>query len=633
MSSIFGIVQFDQRPIDPANLQIMQEKLNHWNADDKNIWHNGSVGLGHLMLYNTPESLEERLPLHDALSELTITADARIDNRDELFEKLGIEHSLRKAMPDSTLILIAYQKYRGECVKYLIGDFAFAIWDEKEHQLFCARDHMGVKPFFYYKCDSFFAFATEKKGILDLPNIDTSIDRLFLYRYLVTSWEQDSDTTLYEKIKRIPPASALTLYSDKNQITLSRYWTLDAYKEIKLDSIEDYYEQLLYHFDEAVKCRTRTAFPIGAELSGGMDSSAITGAANNFLKQNNQYLITFSNTLPDGITDEKFLELDERKYIDAVIDFNKIEEYVYVTKDIWDNRLDEIDFSLYVDDGIESWKSLWLLPIKKAAMERNARTILSGFPGDQMVTTLSKTYFLDYLHNKQYRKYFLAVSEYKEPFSILLPFLPQKLKFLLYNIRNLTGRYNKAILDASTIYNIPENYKKRIRNFIWHDPVFQEINKSYKHFQKYMLLQPRISHRLESETRSGLYFRIEPRFPMADIRLTQFFSAMPNELKYGGSLRRNTYRNSVRKYLPFIILQRDTKYGSVAPFLQFQKTKIVNDVELLFQELPENSIIKNEIIEKHIKHLSQKRFSNKKKNKCLLPSLELMRWIQKGKVL
>jgi len=634
MSSIFGILQFHQKRIDLAELQTMQEKLNHWSADETGIWHSGSVGLGHLMLYNTPESLEEKLPLHDSTSGLTITAVARIDNREELFEKMGIEYSLRKRMPDSTLILIAYQKYGDECAKHLIGDFAFAIWNEKEHQLFCARDQMGVKPFFYYKNDHFFAFASEKKGILGLQQVDTTIDKLFLYRTMVIApYAQDFDATIYENIKRLPPANTLTLGVDKNQIRLNRYWTLDAFKEIKFDSTEDYYEQLLHHFDEAVKCRTRTDFPVGAELSGGLDSSAITGAAQAFLKQKNQHLITFSNTFPDGVTDAELLQLDERKYMDAAIEFNNIEEYVYVTGGIWKNRIEETDFDLSVNDGIDGVLSLWHVPIKKAAMAKNVRTILSGFPGDQMVTTLSKSYFLDYLYNKQYRKYLLAALRHNPSYNILFPLLPQSFKNWLNKTKNLLGFYSLQIQGASTIYNIPYSFKKSLRACIWQDPVFREIHKSYRHLQKYDLLKPMVPSRLESETRFGLYFRMEPRFPMADIRLTQFFLSMPNELKYGGSLRRNTYRNAVKKYLPPIILERDTKAGSIAPFMSLQRQTLLSDISSIFNELPGNGLIKKEPVQKNIKHIHQQGFTLENILKYRLPSIELMRWIQKNEEL
>jgi asparagine synthase (glutamine-hydrolysing) len=631
MSVIYGKCYFNKQQdakVIRNELSLMQNSLNHWNADDIGEWSNGTVGLGQLMLYNTPESLHEKLPLHNAITRLTITADARIDNRDELFETLNIGHDVRKDIADSSLILLAYEKYNENCVQHLIGDFAFVIYDEKEQKLFCARDHMGVKPFFYYKDDSFFAFASEKKGILVLPKIDKAIDLQFFYNKLIVFNDQPVDLTLYENIKRLPAAHALTVNVNTNKQQLKRYWALDAFKEIKLESNEEYYKQLLFHFEEAVKCRTRTAFPIGAELSGGMDSSAITGAAQYFLKQNKQQLITFSNTLPNEVMNENVLEANARKDIDEVIAFNHIEEYVYITERIWDNRVDEVDFGLYIDDGLESWNYFWQLPSKAAAMKKNVRTLFSGFPGDQMVTTHSKTWFLDLFYNKQYLKYLDGAIKSKKFFNILSPIIPFKLRYWVRRLKDHLGWYTRPIRQASQIYNIPNKYKKKLNDSLWLDPVYGERLKSYRHVEKFILLKPAVVHRLEAETRHGLYFRMEPRFPMADIRLTQYFLAMPNHLKYGGPLGRDTYRYTVKKYLPPRIQQKVNKGAGIAPFLDLRKNEGLNQLNLFLQELPENDLLKKAIIGKNMERILKKGFT--KTNRHRKPQLDIVRWMQKN---
>jgi asparagine synthase (glutamine-hydrolysing) len=633
MSVIYGKCylrqQHDVKNID-KELLLMQNSLNHWNADRSATWLNDSIGLGHLMLYNTPESLHEQLPFYDPSTATSITADARIDNRVELFEKLSIQLTEQNEITDSTLILKAYEKYGEDCVQHLIGDFAFAIYDEQKQQLFCARDQMGIKPFFYYNDADCFVFASEKKGILALPDTDKTIDRQFLYNKLIPFYDQPVDLTLYKKIKRLPPANSLTFNILKKEYNLKRYWTLDADKQIELDSIEEYHKQLLVHFDEAVRCRTRTAFPIGAELSGGLDSSAITGAAQKFLKQNNQHLLTFSNTLPNGVIDENLLQMDERKYMDEVIAFNHIEQPVYVTESVWDNKQEELDFALYVDDGLETWYPGWQLPGRKAAMERNVRTLLSGFPGDQMVTSLSKAWFLDHLEQKKYLKYVKGVSKPGEPFPILSPLIPHWFKYGVKIVKEQFGLYNPITKAASKIFHIPGRYKKKLEDYLWRDPVFRERLKSFRHWQKFILLKPIIAHRLESETRYSLYFRIEPRFPMADIRLTQFFSSIPNHLKYGGPLGRDIFRQSVGKYLPPLIRQRTGKMGSIAPFFKLPKTKGQISLSQLLKELPENELLNKADILKNIASPPLK--TNPRQNwiKRPVPTLDVIYWLQKN---
>jgi len=633
MSVIFGKCypnsQQDVKVIQ-NELLLMQNSLNHWNADSTGTWHNYFIGLGHLMLHNTPQSLHEKLPYYNPSTTISITADARIDNRDELFEKLNIPPIRQNEITDSELILKTYEKYAEGCVHHLIGDFAFVIYDEQKQQLFCARDHMGIKPFFYYHDANCFSFASEKKGILALPGINTTIDRQFLYNKLIPFYNQPVDLTLYKKIRKLPPANFLILDILKNEYRLKRYWTLDADKQIELSSPEDYHQQLLLHFEEAVRCRTRTAFPIGVELSGGLDSSAITGAAQSFLKENNQQLITFSNTLPDGVTDENLLQLDERKYMDEAIAFNHIEEPVYVTESIWNNGLEEADFAQFVDDGLETWYPGWQLPGRKAAMERNVRTMLSGFPGDQMVTSLSKAWFLDHFQQRKYLKYIESVSKSGEPFSLLAPIIPHWFKYGLKLIRERFGLYKQEVKAASKIFHIPSKYKKRMEDYLWRDPLFKAKFKSFRHWQRYVLLKPIITHRLEGETRYSLHFRVEPRFPMADIRLTQFFSSIPNHLKYSGPLGRDLFRQSLSKYLPTIIQQRTSKFGSIAPFLKLPKTKGQNPIIQIIKDMPENNLLKKTATLKNIEMPPLKIKMPDNWIKRPVPTFDIIYWLQKN---
>ena len=139
----------------------MNDRLSHRGPDGSNTWCEGPVAFGHQMLMTTPESLNENLPFHDEKAGLAITADARIDNRKELSKHLDIEDN--ENLADSYFILKAYEKWGENCPEKLLGDFAFAIWDSNKEQLFCARDHMGVKPFYYYLSDEPFSLQLRLK--------------------------------------------------------------------------------------------------------------------------------------------------------------------------------------------------------------------------------------------------------------------------------------------------------------------------------------------------------------------------------------------------------------------------------------------------------------------------------------
>ncbi|RYD59406.1 MAG: asparagine synthetase B [Sphingobacteriales bacterium] len=564
MSVIFGKVYLDQRSVEADDLDIMQNRLQHWKADATGCWRQDCTGLGHLMLYNTPESLSERLPFYDIESSVSITADARIDNREDLYQKLGLKTPEERSIPDSSIILMLYKKYGTNCIKHLIGDFAFAIWDERTQTLFCARDHMGVKPFFYYVDERIFAFASEKKGILAIPDTNKEINRLFFYNQLYLPPEQGPTNTLYKHIKRLPSAHILILNKAQKKLEIEQYWTLDTETETLLKQPEDYCEALKYHFEKAVECRLRTNFGLGIELSGGLDSSAITGAACKLSGSN--HLTTFSSTLASHIKDEAAIKKSERRFMEAVIDFNRIKNPVFITDNFYKDPVEEVDFGLDVNDGLEMWNMPSLVDLKRSAMEKNVRTLLSGFPGDEMVTYKGKHFYLDLLDKGMYQKYFTSAKSAGDLFSRITPLLPYTIAYNIHKIRNLVNLGK----TAHTPFSIPLQYRYQRRDARWQDPDFKNRFVSYRHFLKAKLLKTQVAMRMESETRYGIYFKLEPRFPMADIRLTQFYLSMPNHMKYGGDINRSTFRKSMNEYMPEAVLKRGTKDTTIAPY---RKTK------------------------------------------------------------
>lgn len=183
MSGIIGIFRRDGRDVDPADIKKMNDKIAHRGPDGSRVWCEGPVAFGHQMLHTTQESLHEILPFEDEESGLVITADARIDNRKDLAPQLGIEDN--EHVSDSYFILKAYEKWGEKCPEELLGDFAFAIWDKNKEQLFCARDHMGVKPFYYYLSEDLFVFGTEIKSILSIDNVSSKLNEKRLALFLM----------------------------------------------------------------------------------------------------------------------------------------------------------------------------------------------------------------------------------------------------------------------------------------------------------------------------------------------------------------------------------------------------------------------------------------------------------------
>lgn len=272
MSGIAGIFYRDGRPVDRADVARMTDALAHRGPDGAGVWVDGPVGLGHRMLHTTPESLHERLPLTSRCCSYTITADARIDNRDELIPLLGLIDRPRELIGDAEVILAAYEKWGERCPEHLLGDFAFAIWDAHKRQLFCARDAIGVKPFYFYSDATLCIVTSDLPAIFALatvprrPNVDALVD------YLINH-NDDSATTEFDGVNRLRPAHTLTI--SHHDCAIRQYWDVAPEHILKLRGPEEYQEAFLDIFEHAVRARMRSATDVGVALSGGLDSSSI----------------------------------------------------------------------------------------------------------------------------------------------------------------------------------------------------------------------------------------------------------------------------------------------------------------------------------------------------------------------
>lgn len=308
MSGIAGIFSFDGNPIPEADLKKMLHAIAR-RGEQERFWGNGDISLGSRTRLNSPE--QEIYPIVVREGELVLTADARIDNRDELIAATGITPA-DGAPGDGALILAAYEKWGESAPEHLIGDFAFALWDGRQRRLFCARDHFGIRPFCYHHNNSFFAFGSELRALFALERVPRRISQARIADYLASIYE-DYDVTFYEGILRLPPAH--TLLVTRDGIRLRRYWSLDPDREIRLGSNQEYAEGFRDLFIEAVRCRLRGTVTVGSTLSGGLDSSSVASVARNLLVAGGKGRLHAFSAVFDDVKAS-----DEREYIDAVLE-------------------------------------------------------------------------------------------------------------------------------------------------------------------------------------------------------------------------------------------------------------------------------------------------------------------------
>ncbi|PEL07016.1 asparagine synthase-related protein [Bacillus sp. AFS017336] len=324
MSAITGIIHFNNEPLSIEHGLGLMKNLQKYPADDIQVWHKENVFLGCHAQWITPESIGEQLPFYDYERKLVITADAIIDNREELFDSLQVNMTLRKSMADSQLILLAYEKWGEDSPKYLVGDFAYIIWDEKKRILFGARDFSGNRTLYYYKNHKLFTFCTVIRPMFSLPYIEKQINEQWLAEYLsipVNYESTDLFSTVYKNIEQLPPSHTITITN--GEASLARYSTLMKNEKLKLKSNAEYEEAFREVYKKAIKARLRTHQKVGAHLSGGLDSGSVVGFAARDLLKENKKLHTFSYVPVQGFVDwtHKSRIADERPYIQSTVNY------------------------------------------------------------------------------------------------------------------------------------------------------------------------------------------------------------------------------------------------------------------------------------------------------------------------
>lgn len=605
MSAIAAIYRLNGRPLVKSELAVALDSLEHRGGEDRGLWTDKSVGLGHLMRWTTPESLGEKLPFQGRESRNVITCDARIDNREELIESLSLSNRPKKKITDSEIVLAAYERWGIDCLPKLIGDFVFAIWNEREQTLFASRDPLGVKHFYYfYKPGTIFALASEVKALLKIEGIACELDEQQLGDYLVANFE-DKQSTFYKGIKRLPATHALSV--GRKELKIWKYWKPDT-TELRLRSDDEYREAFKERFTAAVKARTRSAFPVGSMLSGGLDSSSISGVASRILSQEDRGpLETFSAVFPTiAKTDPR---IDERRHIDSVIshidchpnfvEADAVSPFVDIERLHWHTD-HPVGLPIYMD-----WE------IFKAAERRGVRTILSGFDGDSTVS-----YGYEDLANFALRGQFVRLTTESLRLRKNMPRRSHTLKRLMWH-RGIS----KAI--PPSVYSLwrtlrrrrPEDFEKSSIAFPLH------YNAVRKAFRDEFDLEGRISRLqtageteemspiehhwnaltsghfasvLENVEKAAAAFGVEARFPFFDRQLIEFCIALPPGQRLSRGWTRGIFRHSMAGLIPEDVRWRTDK-SNIGASVKINMQKLAS--RLLDRSIEESSGMLEEYVD------------------------------------
>lgn len=558
MSAIAGIYHLHEEPVNIEHGGILMSSLQKYPSDDVQSWHQENIFLGCHAQWITPESIGELLPYYDPERRLAITADAIIDNRQELFDLLQVERGLRHEMADSKLILLAYQKWAEEAPKYLIGDFAFMIWDERRQRLFGARDFSGSRTLYYCRHQHRFAFCTVIHPLLSLPYMEKDLNEEWLAQYLAISSvvdAVDASITPYKRVEQVPPSHSIMVTGEK--ITLTRYCTLTSVERLKLKSNEEYVEAFQEVFHKAVTARLRTYRGVGSHLSGGLDSGSVVSFAAKALSTQNKPLHTFSYVPPNDFVDytPKHLMADERPFIQSTV------QHVGGIKD---HYLDFAGKNSYsdIDDYLEMLEmpykffenSFWLKGMFEKAEEEGIGVLLSGARGNLSISWgPALDYYAVLLKRMKWVRLIQELHQYSNTVGgprlrrlpvvarVAFPFInrifpsgkpyifPRLINQGFATRTNVFKKLNDYGIDHTGWFSTTNMYELKRRHF---EDVF--------HWNSTNTLMTKLS----------LTHSLWQRDPTNDLRVIRFCLSLPEEQYVQNGLDRALIRRSTEKLLP-----------------------------------------------------------------------------------
>jgi asparagine synthase (glutamine-hydrolysing) len=591
MSAISGVFYLDGCPADVASIRKMTDSLSHRGRDGTGTWVGHSVALGHQMRHVTPESVGEKQPLVANDSDLAITADARIDNREDLIRVLRMRGRPGTPIRDSEIILAAYTRWGEACPDHLIGDFAFAIWDGRRQSVFCARDPMGVKPFYYFRSDRMFAFASEIKALLTLPDVPRHLNELQIACHLTLS-TGDREMTFYRDVFRLAAASSLCV--GKDFVRLERYWRLDPEREIRFSTNEDYAEAFAEIFRESVRARLRSVFPVGSTLSGGLDSSSIACTARDLLRSEGRApLHTFSAVFPSAYAPD-LDRIDERAYVDAVVGMGGIEPHFVRADEV--TPLAEYDRVLWHMDEPPLAPNLYMhWALYGSAKESGTRVLLDGVDGDSAVSHgfgrlpdllrhgawdvfasevkaiserhgvpvrhVVNLYGLSYLdelgRSGRWRTWGFTARQFAQRFG-----MSWKMLIARHGIRHLgMMAWSRRLRTEPLTGYVEPAFARAAGLHAWNAKTGTDAlpQADARHEHRSSLEAPIWQTVLEVADRAAAAFGIEPRYPFFDRRLMEFCLALPAEQKLANGWSRLVLRNAMAGALPDAIRWRASK--------------------------------------------------------------------------
>lgn len=560
MPPVFGIFQPNLKQPDPILMDRMTEAATY--IVPRHIVSFDGPGLLAAAASQKNASLA---PDHTAIfrkDHLVIVADASLYNRKGLMNRLGLQDSAPET-GDAELILLAYEKWGNRCPGLLYGDFAFVIFNTLNREFFGGRDPLGVRPLFYYRMDENFVFASELRLVLSAFDSRPEISQDYLLDSLV-GVKTSKDKTPYPSVFRLSPGHYME--GKEGEIKVTRYWMPDIKATIHLEKDSDYFDMFRELLVNAVNMRCDGVTSLASELSGGLDSSAVTGIASDFASKNNIPFIPFSNAFPENTG---FIFKDEREFISEMLAFKNLKGKVV---DHLGKTLPELLKYTLETQGAYVQQNFNMMNhgLYKAAGEAGSGVLLSGFGGDELVSARTAFPWNEMILKRQWSAMKEELfSKGITPKAILKPGL--------ITARFIKSRFSRK--EYSTGVFTPELLTRRLQNLPVQAAYVKQHNLESRFRDKYrfpkqdvlsmrQLYRVSMDHlpqRMEYCYAAAAQYGIEYRYPLLDVNLVLACLAFPARLKQHAGSNRYLFRESIAGFVPEIIRKRNDKSGTTIP--------------------------------------------------------------------
>jgi asparagine synthase (glutamine-hydrolysing) len=556
MSAVAGIIHFNDEPVSHEHISNIMKSLEAFPSDDIQIWNKENVFFGCHAQWITPESVGETIPFYDSERKCLITADAIIDNRKELLEKLGVNFKGNRTISDSQIILYSYYKWGLEFPRFLVGDFAFMIWDENANRILGGRDYTGSRTLYYYQNEMKFAFSTLIKPLLCVPFIPDTLNEEWLAEYLAIPTMLDSidpGQTIYKNIHQIPPSH--TILIENGRVKVSKFNVLSDIQKLKLKSNGEYEEAFRETLQLVVKEKTRTFKNVGAQLSGGLDSGTVVSFAANSLRSIGKSIKTYSYVPTDDFIDftPKNRLANETPFIESTVQHVGIENAQYLdfkgksTFTEINEMLDIMEMPYKFQEN-----STWLKGTYEKASQENVGVLLNGAGGNFTISWgPSLEYYAQLLKNLKLMHLKHEINQYS-----LIHGINQKRVYKAIS-KSLFMRIRSIFQTESSNYPvlISEGFANKT-------DVFNKLRHSNASL---VSLAPRNGYEVRNEwfskglywntygtaaTKLSLKYSVWNRDPTNDLRVIKFSLSVPEEQYVQNGIDRSLIRRSTIGILP-----------------------------------------------------------------------------------